>query len=60
MTDKELKSYRFSSGEEPSDQMLSKLMTNAARRVRHENKKTDKQFFANLLQMCEHAKAKQQ
>jgi hypothetical protein len=53
MTEEEFKSYRFSSGEEPTDEMLNQLMTNAANRVRKENEEANKRFFENLHRECE-------
>lgn len=56
MTKKELHSYRFSSGEEPSDEMLDQLMENAAEKVRVANEEAYKTFFENLKRECDAAK----
>jgi hypothetical protein len=53
MTEEEFKSYRFSSGEDPTDEMLDQLMTNAANRVRKENEEANRRFFENLRKECE-------
>jgi hypothetical protein len=56
MTEEEFKSYRFSSGEDPTDEMLDQLMTNAANSVRKENEEANKRFFENLHKECEAAR----
>jgi len=56
MTQQEFSSYRFSSGHEPSDEMLNQLMENAARKVRESNKEADKRYFDALRRDCEAAK----
>jgi hypothetical protein len=53
MTEEEFKSYRFSSGEDPTDEMLDQRMTNAANRVRKENEEANRRFFENLRKECE-------
>lgn len=58
MTQEELSSYRFSSGKEPSDEMLSQLMENAARQARESNAEADARFFTALRRSCDAAKAK--
>lgn len=58
MTQQEFLSYRFSSGHEPSDEMLNQLMENAARKVRKSNHEADTRYFENLRRECEAAKAK--
>jgi hypothetical protein len=55
MTEEEYKSYRFSSGEDPTDEMLDQLMTNVANRVRKENEEANRRFFENLHRECEAA-----
>jgi chorismate mutase len=52
MTEEEYKSYRFSSGEDPTDEMLDQLMTNAANRVRKENEEANRRFFEELHREC--------
>jgi len=56
MTQQELSSYRFSSGREPSDEMLNQLMENAARKVRESNQKADARYFDALRRDCKAAK----
>lgn len=58
MTQQEFSSYRFSSGREPSDEMLSQLMENAARKVRESNQEADARYFDALRRDCEAAKVK--
>jgi hypothetical protein len=53
MSEQEFKSYRFSSGEDPTDEMLDQLMTNAANRVRKENEEANRRFFEDLHRKCE-------
>ena len=45
MSEKEMKSYRFSSGNEPSDEMLSQLMKEEAK---ESNQKAMGEFFESL------------
>jgi ElaB/YqjD/DUF883 family membrane-anchored ribosome-binding protein len=53
MTDEEFKSYRFSSGEEPSDELLEELMRRAAEQARKENEEAKKRFFDDLKKQCD-------
>lgn len=48
MTEAELNSYRFTSGEEPSDEMLAQIMHEAAIEAKERNEKTNKAFFEEL------------
>ena len=48
MSDKEMKSYRFSSGNEPSDEMLSQLMKEVAQEAKESNQKAIGEFFESL------------
>lgn len=48
MTQAEFNSYRFSSGEEPSEEMLSKLMEDAATEARDSNIEAEKRYFDDL------------
>lgn len=48
MSEKEMKSYRFSSDNEPSDEMLSQLMKEAAQEAKESNRKTMDEFFESL------------
>jgi len=58
MTQQEFSSYRFSSGREPSDEMLTQLMENAARKVRESNQEVDTRYFDALRRDCEAVKVK--
>ena len=48
MSEKEMKSYRFSSGKEPSDEMLSQLMKEVAQEAKESNQKAMGEFFESL------------
>lgn len=48
MSEKEMKSYRFSSGNEPSDEMLSQLMKEVAQEAKESNQKVMGEFFESL------------
>lgn len=58
MTQQELSSYRFSSGHDPSDEMLNQLMENAARKVRETNREADSRYFDAIRRECDAIKAK--
>ena len=48
MSEKEMKSYRFSSGNEPSDEILSQLMKEVAQEAKESNQKALGEFFESL------------
>lgn len=48
MTEAELNSYRFNSGEDPSDEMLAQIMREAAIDAKERNEKANKAFFDEL------------
>lgn len=48
MTEEEFRSYRFSSEEEPSDEMLERLMKNAAEEAARTNREVYERFFDEL------------
>lgn len=48
MSESEMNSYRFSSGEEPSDEMLCQLMKEVAQDVNESNEKVLCSFFESL------------
>lgn len=48
MTEEEFRSYRFSSGEEPSDEMLARIMNNAAEDAARTNREAYERFFDEL------------
>ncbi|MBE6288470.1 MAG: hypothetical protein E7099_09875 [Mediterranea massiliensis] len=45
MSEKEMNAYRFSSGEEPTDEMLSQLMKEVAKKAKESNQKAIDDFF---------------
>ena len=55
MSEKEMNSYRFVSGQEPSDEMLSQLMKEVAAEAVERGQKADEAYF---LQMKHNAAAK--
>lgn len=60
MNEKELKSYRFSSGEDPTDEMLDQLMANAAKQAKERSQATQQRFFDNLARQCREIKVRKQ
>ena len=48
MSEKEMNAYRFSSGVEPTDEMLSQLMKEVANEAKKSNQKAMDDFFASL------------
>ena len=58
MSDKEMNSYRFSSGQEPTDEMLSQLMKEVAQEARESNQRALDEFFASLHQEAKTQKRK--
>ena len=48
MSEKEMNSYRFSSGVEPTDEMLSQLMKEVAQEAKESNQKAMGEFFESL------------
>ena len=50
------KQYRFGTTEEPTDEMLEKLMESAAEKVRKSNTAAKRQFFDYLKKQCDEAK----
>lgn len=48
MSDKEFKSFRFTDSNDPSDEMLERLMQKVADQVREENKLAEAKYFENL------------
>jgi hypothetical protein len=48
MSESEMNGYRFSSGEEPSDEMLCQLMKEVAQEVNESNEKVLCSFFESL------------
>lgn len=58
MIQQEFSSYRFSSGQEPSDEILNRLMENVARKVRKSNQEANSRYFENLRRECEAVRTK--
>ena len=58
MSEQEMNSYRFTSGQEPSDEMLAQLMKEVAHdaRVRHEQ--ATSAYFSEMRREAEIVKAK--
>ena len=48
MSEKEMNSYRFVSGLEPTDEMLSQLMKEVAEEERYENQKATEAHFSQM------------
>ena len=48
MSEKEMNAYRFSSGVEPSDEMLSQLMKEVAQEAKESNEKAMNEFCDSL------------
>lgn len=58
MSEKEMNSYRFSSGQEPTDEMLSQLMKEVAQEARESNQKAVDDFFASLHREAKNLRCK--
>ena len=48
MSEKEMNSYRFVSGQEPSDEMLSQLMNEVAAEAVARKQKADEAYFTQM------------
>ena len=48
MSEKEMNSYRFVSGQEPSDEMLSQLMIEVAEEAVERRKRADEAHFSQM------------
>ncbi len=48
MSDKEMNSYRFVSGQEPTDEMLSRIMSEVAEEAKLSNRKATEQHFSQM------------
>lgn len=48
MSEKEMNSYRFVSGQEPTDEMLSQLMKEVAEEANSENQKATEAHFSQM------------
>ncbi|MDE6287637.1 MAG: hypothetical protein K2M00_02495 [Muribaculaceae bacterium] len=58
MSETEMNSYRFNSGEEPSDEMLAQIMHEAAVDAKNQNEKANHKFFEELRMGAEIQQAK--
>jgi len=50
MTEKDINSYRFTSGEEPTDEMLEQIMREVAEEARASNRKATEEYWLRLQQ----------
>lgn len=55
MSEKELNSYRLTSMQEPSDEMLSAIMREAAEDAKQSTDAAENRFFGEISQMVEDA-----
>ena len=58
MSEEEMNSYRFASGEEPSDEMLSQLMKEVAEEAQISNQKAAERHLAEMTRNIAVKKAK--
>ena len=58
MSEQEMNSYRFTSGEEPSDEMLAQLMKEVAHDAKVRQKKATAAYFSEMRREAEIVKAK--
>jgi hypothetical protein len=49
MLEKEMNSYRFVSGEEPSDEMLEQIMMEAAMEANQRKRRADEEYFSQMM-----------
>lgn len=59
MSEQELNSYRFASGEDPTDEMLAAIMKEAAHDAKESNRKATKEFFENMRRQAQEQDARQ-
>lgn len=48
MSEQEMNSYRFGTGQEPPDEMLEQIMKEVAEEARESNKKAEEAHFAQM------------
>lgn len=53
MSEKEMNSYRFVSGEEPSEEMLAQIMSEAAEEAKIRNQQATATYFAEMRRQSE-------
>jgi hypothetical protein len=58
MSEQEMNSYRFISGQEPSDEMLAQLMKEVAHDANERQKHATSAYFAEMRREAEIVKAK--
>ena len=58
MSEQELNSYRLTSLEEPTDEMLAQIMHEAAVDAKQKSEEAHKRFFAELYEMAKQITAK--
>ena len=58
MSEQELNSYRLTSLEEPTDEMLAQIMHEADEDVKQKSEDAHKRFFAELYEMAKQVTAK--
>ena len=58
MTEKEMNSYRFTSGEEPTDEMLAQLMKEVAQEASRRQTQATDAYFAEMKRQIESKKIK--
>ena len=49
LLEKKMNSYRFVSGEEPSDEMLEQIMMEAAMEANQRKRRTDEEYFSQMM-----------
>lgn len=58
MSEQEMNSYRFTSGQEPSDEMLSQLMKEVAHDAKERQERVTEEYFSVMRRNAEAKKAK--
>lgn len=58
MSEAEMNSYRFGTGQEPSDEMLAQIMHEAATDAKKRHEEATKKYFDELRQGAEEQQAK--
>ena len=58
ISEKELNSYRLTSMEEPTDEMLAQIMHEAAEIYNRENEEAHRSYFANMQKLAKEQRQK--
>ncbi|MBO5250360.1 MAG: hypothetical protein J6B15_06445 [Muribaculaceae bacterium] len=58
MSEQEMNSYRFTSGQEPSDEMLAQLMKEVAQDAKERQEQATNAYFSEMRRNVEMKKAK--